>query len=73
MSGIKEHVSDFIQKFNARLQLGTVKLGPGYLKSYGMTIVQFQKFSCTIHADKKLNNIECFPLFAFVAAIRTHR
>lgn len=62
IAGVPESTKKFLSRFNSRFSFRTVVSGPGILKFYGLTIEQHEDFSSSIHADDKLNSIECFPL-----------
>lgn len=62
MTGLKSDVEMFLRRFDERFKLGTIVHGPGVLRFFGMTIEQFDDYASEIHADDKLNSIECFPL-----------
>lgn len=62
ITGVKSYVDDFLVKFDMKFQFGSIVRGPGILKFYGMKIIQNEDFSLSIHADDKLNSLECYPL-----------
>lgn len=62
MTGEQSEVDLFIDCLNTNSSFGTVVHGPAIFKSYGMTILQAEDCSSTIHADEKRNKIESVPL-----------
>lgn len=62
VTGVTSYVDDFLVNFNKKIQFGSIVRGSGIIKFYGITIVQNEDFSSSIHADDKLDSLECHPL-----------
>lgn len=62
ITGVKSYNDDFLANFNEKFAFGSVVRGLGIIRSYGMTIVENEDFSTSIHAAVKLDALECCPL-----------
>lgn len=60
VTGIPSETNSFLTNFNKELSFGTLVSGPGVLKFFGLSILQSEESSSSIHADEKLNSLECF-------------
>ena len=52
----------FYEEFGKKFNLGTVNHGTGKLRFFGLSITQFDDFSCTIDADDKLLSLDGYPI-----------
>lgn len=54
IAGEKEHVENFLNNFNRKLEFGWLVHASGILKFFILTIIQHDDLSCTIDGDEKL-------------------
>ena len=61
-AGEESYVKSTIKKIQDNYELGTIAYGPGSFLFYGLQISQLEDFTISVHADDKLNAIECYPI-----------
>lgn len=62
LTGTDDELAWFERAFGGVFKLGESETGPGRLRFYGLQIEQAEDFSCSVHADDKLQALEAYPL-----------
>lgn len=52
----------FTEQFSKHFKLGEIQHGPGKLRFFGLSVIQEDDYTCSIHCDDKLNALESYPL-----------
>lgn len=61
-AGVENNAHNFLNYFDTRVKLGTINLGPGKLRFFGIIVTQHDDLAITTDADDKLQNISEYPI-----------
>ena len=60
--GDRYTIENFIAQVQRKYKLGIVMFGPGTFLFFGLKLTQETDMTITIHAEKKLESLNCFPI-----------
>lgn len=64
LSGPDNYIEEFIHDSKSEFELCTVTYGPVTLQFYGLNIIQYYNFTCSINSDDKLSVFERHPIIS---------